>query len=285
MNFQRRKIALIAAALVTCWLSSTATALTVTTFNLEWFGRGGDLLGTEQDEYRFSTIKEFVDNQLGKTELFVFEEITHLDAIRRILPGWDCRTYDVQNTHHQHVAACLKPGFSMTDSTIESVRLNGSGLRPAYVVTVSAPTGEKITVVGLHLKAGMMESATRLQQAQMLMRDLKVDDNQPLMIVGDFNTYPKEKTGLQEDDAVSIGKVFQTRGLAQFGGDQQTYLGGGRTFDRVWTKNINNGSFWVKGACVNDPQGAGRYNERSFYSRFVSDHCAVTVTVSGRAQP
>lgn len=272
-------------ACLTVLLPATTSALTITTLNLEWFGRGGDLLGHEENEYRFPTVKEFIETQLNKTDLFMFEEVTHIAALSKILPGWDCRSYDVLNTKHQHVAACLKPGFTMVDSTIESVRLGAVGLRPAFKVIVSAADGAKTAVIGLHLKAGATESATRVQQAQALVAAMTEQDPTPTLVVGDFNTFPKDKTGLAKDDHELIAEVFQTRGLAQVGGTVPTYGGFyGKTFDRVWTKNIKTEAFWIKGPCVNEGQGFNRYSERSFYSRFVSDHCAVSVTVSAKPQ-
>jgi endonuclease/exonuclease/phosphatase family metal-dependent hydrolase len=276
-----RMIGTLVTGLAAFLIPATSSGLTVTTFNLEWFGRGGDINGFEENEYRQPTVKEFIDKHLTKTDLFVFQEVTHVQALKNVLPGWDCRTYEADNTKHQHVAACLKPGFTMEDSTIESVRLGSQGLRPAFKVVVTAAGGAKTAVIGLHLKAGATDTSTRLQQVQALTEALAAGDSTPLLVVGDFNTFPKDKTGLIKDDHELIAEVFQTKGLAQVGGTQPTYGGFyGKTFDRVWTKNTKTESFWVKGPCVNDPENAGRYSERSFYQRFVSDHCAVSVSVS-----
>lgn len=267
-------------------LSLPVHALTVTTLNLEWFGRGGDIAGTEEEEYRGPTIRDFIARHLAATDLFVFEEITSLRQLSEMMPGWDCRTYEAENLKHQHVAACAKVGIEFAGaSTIDSVRLGSEGLRPAYKLHVKDRLGRTFYVIGVHLKAGKFESPKRMEQVTQLTQALadEAEDQTPVVVLGDFNTFqpnPQFPDG-SPDDAVLMDGIFAKKGLKQIGGQAATYLGGsfGRTFDRVWTRGVTPQSYNVKGACAQASDQTDRFNQRSFYTRFVSDHCPVTVTL------
>ncbi len=128
----------------------------------------------------------------------------------------------------------------------------------------------------MNLKAGWKDTATRLEQVEAMQVDL--DDAESVMIVGDFNTYKKDRTELLEDDSVmittSLGDEFS---LVE--NEVPTYLGfGGRVFDRAWTKNLINLGAQVLGPC-NKESVEVPYANRSFYNRFISDHCALKIVV------
>ncbi len=256
----------------------SSSALTVTTLNLEWFGRGGEMHGTPQEEFRHPTIKELLETYLQTTDVFVFQEIIDVTSLFSILAGWDCRTYDIQDLNHQHITTCARPGLISRDSVIDAVQVSW-GLRPGFRVDLTLTNRKTLAVIGVHLKAGQNDSAVRVKQIEKLMET--VEPGTPMLILGDFNTFPKSKTGLSEDDIAMMKPIFSAQDFTEAGGDQATYLGyDRRTFDRVWSRNLKVLSHAVRGPCqAYGVEPSTRFTLESFYTQFISDHCPVSVEI------
>lgn len=247
-----------------------ATALTVTSLNLQWFGRGGEIEGEKADEYRQKYFQELIQLQLSSTDVFVFQEVVNVPMLAEILPQWKCESYEPGNLRHQHVAVCARSNISFRSSTIESVRLGQPGLRPALRADFVVQ-GKKISVIGIHLKAGPEDSAIRFKQVNALRQAVGAD---PVVVIGDFNTF--------ETDSEEVQKIFGPE-FVQSGGELPTYLGfSGRIFDRVWARSLSLQNFKLSGPCAPIP-GSQRLSRRSFYSRFVSDHCPISVKIKEEA--
>lgn len=257
--------------------AAKAAALTITTLNLQWFGQGGVMEGHPADEYRSQYVKELVDSQLQKTDVFVFEEVMDVEVLRKALPGLTCKAYEEDRIRHQHVAFCWKLNQSVSVTTVESVRLGQSGLRPAVRAEFKTAAGKTIAFYGVHLKAGSDASTERMRQMQALRAAIPAGEN--AVLTGDFNTFTKDKTGLPEDDHVTMQAALGAE-FAETGGTRWTYIGNypGRVFDRVWARGVSVSNFNVQGPCT-FPQQWGRLYKHSFYTRFVSDHCPVSFTV------
>jgi len=257
--------------------AAQAAALTITTLNLQWFGQGGVMEGQPKDEYRAQYVKELIDTQLQATDVFVFEEVMDVEVLRKALPGLTCRAYEEDRIRHQHVAFCWKISQAVTLTTIESVRLGQNGLRPAVRAEFKTAAGKTVAVYGVHLKAGFDASAERLQQIQALKAAIPAGEN--AVLTGDFNTFTKDKTGLAEDDHVTMQSALGAE-FVESGGTRWTYIGNypGRVFDRVWARGVSVTGFAVQGPCT-FPQQLGRLYKYSFYTRFVSDHCPVSFRV------
>jgi len=248
----------------------SAAALTVTSLNLQWFGRGGEIEGEKADEYRQKYFQELIQTQLAKTDVFVFQEVVDVAMLEEILPLWKCESYERQNLRHQHVAVCARGNISFQSSTIEGVRLGQPGLRPALRADFSLQN-KKISVIGVHLKAGPENSAIRFKQIDALKKAVGAES---VVVIGDFNTF--------DADAEEMQKIFGSE-FVQSGGDFPTFLGfSGRIFDRVWARGLNLQNFKLSGPCAPIPDSQ-RLSRRSFYTRFVSDHCPISVQINEEA--
>jgi len=256
-----------------CWFSSQSHAVTVTSLNIKWYGRGGDISGDASSEYRNATVKGFVKSFVPQTDVFVFQEITDPDMLMNVFKNLDCFTYEMQSSRHQFVVMCAKEGTLKSFTVNHEVRLGKNGLRAALVGNFEFKDKSKLKVVGLHLKAGPEDTRTRLGQITQLQPSLIEDV--PTLIIGDMNTYRASRTGLEKDDAFLIGERLV--GFEEAFNTVPTYLNfGGRVFDRAWGRGLENLSAEVHGPCSGD-DGASLYTMRDYYKYFVSDHCALQV--------
>lgn len=250
-----------------------AEALVVTSLNIEWFGRGGSIYGSIEDEYRQERLKDYISNQLPDSDVFVFQEITHVESISEIMKAYECISYDAGTSRHQFVVMCSKPGLLQAQKVNHDVRLGKKGLRAALIGEYKV-LETTYKVIGVHLKAGKAETELRLEQVDALQKDLK--DEKPTIIVGDFNTYRKERTNLSFDDTEYINESLGLK-FKLVANETPTYMGYySRVFDRAWTKNVKGAAASVYGPC-SENSVAAPFDARNFYNRFISDHCALTI--------
>lgn len=275
--------------------SQAQTSVNITTFNLKWFGIGGDP-NTVQKEYRYQTIKKLIDAYLTATNIFVFEEVVVVSDLTKILPsGWQCISYAHPEPKHQYVAICAAPVVALAkvsydnNFTIEEANVGNPRLRPAMRVdVVERKTNRNLfTLVGLHLKAMPDQSAVRIAQAQQISKDLaRVPAGRPVVIAGDLNTFVKMDTKLPEDDVELILKSFNSvsKGFFKVPHKPNTY-----TFRSPQFRNQLD-QFYVRGTmrvaavpdvfpvCSATQNGSG-YMNFEFYYKNVSDHCPVTMQI------
>jgi hypothetical protein len=154
------------------------------------------------------------------------------------------------------------------------VRLNRAGLRAA-IIGDYLKNGVMTRIAGVHLKAGRFDTKTRVEQVRKLMTSLETND--PAIVLGDFNTYTKDRTGLNFNDDFFISQVMGND-YKPVENEIPTYMGfGGRVFDRAWVKNKIYKNVEVIGPCDTNFRGLP-FEKRSFYKRFVSDHCALKLS-------
>lgn len=262
-------IALAVALLLCCF----AEAATVTSLNIQWFGRGGIKEGEARDEFRQERLREFIFTQLPATDVFVFQEITQPMMLQNMLPELSCFTYTSAAQKHQYVMICHKREWSVFWTANYQVQLGREGLRPALVGKFRNASGASFMVVGLHLKAGPYSSETRLQQVRALEPQLSAEGK--VVLIGDFNTYQKEKTGNMQDDTSYMNQHFLQYGFQHAELPAHTYLSFSKNkFDHIWTKGIRETRIGVTGPCLEDST-KWPFASYSFFRRFVSDHCAV----------
>ncbi len=255
--------------------SFQALSLEVISLNIKWFGRGGDLYGSIEDENRTEHLIDYIHDELPKADVFVFQEIVDKEGLYQIMKDYECFSYDAGTSSHQFVVMCSKPGLLIRSDVNQESRLDRLGLRAA-VIGDYKDGGDKVTrLIGVHLKAGRGSTVTRLNQ----IHELKVDLNEdmPTMIVGDFNTYKSDKTFFLEDDSLlisqSLGEEFT---LAK--NQIPTYMGfGGRVFDRAWGRGFLNLKASVYGPCSGESVEPP-YSDKYYYRDFISDHCALKIT-------
>jgi len=270
------KIAKLVSMFLFFIISLKAEALVVTSLNIEWFGRGGEISGLSTDEYRLERIKEFIHEVLPASDIYAFQEITNKEALYQIMDKFECISYDAGTLRHQFVVLCSKKGLLKSFEVNHDVRLGSLGLRAALIGNYEID-GEITRVVGVHLKAGWRETNKRIRQVQELKKS--INDETPTLVIGDFNTFKKSRTQLLYDDSQFLSAAFgQDFDLVE--NEIPTYMGfGGRVFDRAWVKYINKVSASVLGPCKEDSVVAPFVNE-GFYNRFVSDHCALKIEMN-----
>jgi endonuclease/exonuclease/phosphatase family metal-dependent hydrolase len=255
----------------------TIHALVITSLNVQWYGRGGIISGSEKDEYRDLRLKELITKQVPASDVLVFQEITAPHLLVKAFSEFKCHTYDAFKKRHQHVVICAKEEIIISHAVDYAIQLDSRGLRPAMILNVADENGDEVSIVGVHLKAGPKDSAKRLKQVSLLTKGTYLTNK--MVIIGDFNTFPKERTGLSEDDHILMNDMLGKKGFTQVGGDTTTFIGDYiRTFDRVWLKGLEAKNYKVYGPCS---QGslAAPFSLRSFYTRFISDHCLLQLEI------
>jgi hypothetical protein len=147
--------------------------VTITTFNIAFYGTGGKLNGTPEDEKRDPYLKSFIKNSIPISDIFVFEEIVDVPRVKTLLPAdWNCLSYESRYASHQHVVLCHSDKYTFireaTDDNdvIDEVAGERGTLRPALTAIVADQEGNQLfRIVGVHLKATPTYAATRISQA------------------------------------------------------------------------------------------------------------------------
>lgn len=274
---------------------SPRTDMTVATFNVKWFGLGGAMDGSPEKEKRDATIKKFMTEEIMPADVIVFQEVVDVPRLVKLLPAkWTCQSYDNPEPTHQHVVLCASEKYKLRlvdydiNNTIETVAINGNKSRPAVRVYVTNLQGKILfALVGVHLKAYPEESKTREFQAGEIAKDLaRLNPSIPVLITGDFNTYPADQNGESEHD-IDILEASLNQLNAGFQHvpmiEKYTYRSGNykSQFDH----------FYVRGALqvlskpdvydiCNATSNGQAFMNISFYNKNVSDHCPVKMTVT-----
>jgi hypothetical protein len=258
--------------------SSSCWGFAVTSLNLEWFGRGGEKVGQEQDEYRHGYVRDFLLQKLPASDVFVFQEVVDVGALKDTFHEFSCASYDENNQMHQHVVICWKNSLHLVASeVIESVRLGSSGLRPALKVILSDGNFE-VSLYGVHLKAG--RSYTKKRQRQVFELSKVLGSEQKVIIVGDFNTFTSDRTQLEKDDHIYMDEILTPLSFTSVDVGAGTFVERpSRVLDRAWYRGLSLNRSDVYGPCV-DQSVEPPYSLKSFFTRFVSDHCALRLEVS-----
>lgn len=259
-----------------------AHALTITSLNIEWFGRGGVISGSPVDEYRVQRLRDFLLYQIPASDVLVLQEITAVELLQDSFPEYDCKTYEPR-FNHQHVVLCALTKYTSDFFEIEGVDLGSYGLRPGNVLSITYGKGglfrrkKTLNIVGVHLKAGRFESQVRLEQINEIVADESL--GRRAIILGDFNSYPKESTEGKKDDEELINELLSPLGFSQAQYEGSTFLSRWpRRFDHAWHKGVVVESTTVYGPC-NEESVARPYDDFGFYNRFISDHCALQLVL------
>lgn len=253
-----------------------SSALTVTSLNVEWYGRGGRINGDSSQEFRDREIVQFLTSEIPASDVYVFQEITDPVRLASLFPTLNCSTYEVENQSHQFVVICAKEDIVESFDAEFEVQLGRGGLRPAMILNLKEKsTSHVVSIVGLHLKAGTRETQTRLNQIEKLANSLKISKKS--LIIGDFNTFPFDVTGNWKDDHELMEDILTPVGYHHIENRVPTFLGRfPKTLDRAFSRGLEIQSLRVYGPCQKGSVQIPYQNER-FYNRNISDHCAVQV--------
>lgn len=271
---------------------AASTTLTFTTFNIAWYGLGGSKNGSLENEHRNTAIKNFIATELAKSDVISFQEVVDVAGVKaNLLPkDWNCDSYDHNDAKHQHVVLCHRPGLqfsrepSDSNDIIDDVARNDGHSRPALHLIVSDASGKAITrVIGVHLKAFPNYAVTRYSQAKKIGLYLQnvAEKDLPVVILGDFNTYPAKTNGKEADDAVIIQSVlnkYQT-GMSEvpapFTNSYRTTKHGSH-FDRIYRSG---NAAVVKDASTYSVCNSADRAAITAYNETISDHCPVSATL------
>ncbi len=249
-------------------LSYQAQALSLTSLNIEWYGRGGVITGDQSHEYRDAFLEDFLRNKLPPSDIYIFQEITSPTKLMALFKSHQCFTYDSAAKFHQYILICARPELLEGMAVDYSVQLGNPGLRAAPIAQIKYQGG-LLSVVGIHLKAGREELETRITQLYMLATG--ADLQQKVIAIGDFNTF--------EGDEAQMSSFLQQYNFVSRSPAHPTFLGRNpHTFDRAWSRDIEVKSINVYGPC-NQENTPYPYNEYAHYQRFISDHCALRIEI------
>lgn len=257
--------------------------LTVTTFNIKFFGVNGNPDNALGSETRVATIRQHLTRENLWSDVMIFEEIVDVALLEDSVlgSGYNCQSYDHANEGHQHVVICHKRTLTLAkasdedDFVIEDVSLGEDRYRPAVHGIIKNRSGRALLhVIGVHLKASPEYSSTRMQQVDIIADylDQRVD-TAPVVLTGDFNTYG--------EDTANISRVLGStgQGLVEIEtAGNYTWRSGarGNKFDHVWvSSDLAASSIRIAGPCNSADRA-----QISTYNQNVSDHCPVTLTVS-----
>lgn len=270
-------------------------ATRVSTFNLKWFGIGGELSGRYSDEYRGPWLKEFLTTYLDKTDIFVFQEVVDKALLSSTLSelSFNCMSYSSSGSKHQYVVVCLKNHLSIlpeeSDSNIvfeDIANVDNTKLRPAIsgIIINSKTRAPLFHLLGIHLKAGKLESELRAKQVGLLAQRINsYNDKIPTILLGDFNSYQMSEDSLVLNDLETFDTILEQANLFRvkhkynytFKSFNYGYL-----FDHVYLSNKTSYSnVEVFSACNQSFSNSTRFNNISFYNRFISDHCPLSIDI------
>lgn len=267
--------------------------LKLTTLNLKWFGLGGNIWNTPDQEFRTGSLRQFISQELPDTEAFVFTEVVGFDDLAKILDSrYQCATYERENNpKHQKIVLCYDSGLLRlekydADFEVTEVALGSRMLRPALQAKICHAKGECFAqLIGLHLVARAATSK-RLEQLAFLRQELDRQHNPlPTIIAGDFNSQELKNNQPGEDDidlfeaALSHpDRSFQSvnRHIPTFGSGERA-----QTLDHIMTsKNILAAQVKGYAACEREQKLNKTFIPSYSFRRYYTDHCPVTALLN-----
>ena len=261
---------------------SPAEDISITTFNIKFYGLNGVFGGPAGSETRDSKIKAHLNRHQLWTDVMVFQEIVDVDALKTLV-GTDylCKSYEHSDKSHQHVVLCHKKKFTFVPASdddnfaLEAVSMDK--YRPAvHGVLVNKKGRRLVHIFGVHLKAQPNFSDMRLQQMGVVGDYLKSrTDSEPAIILGDFNTYhddPEKMSEILADDGIDMKQAVNSYNFTYRSGSN------GSKLDRIWHSSALQVSEPAKVAGPCNEVGGSNQAVKT-YNNDVSDHCPVTIKV------
>lgn len=253
----------------------------VSSFNIRCYGLGGEYSGRFRDEKRNANIKNFIKTELSDCDVMVFQEIIDVEVFKGLVPrNYKTFTYDHSFKRHQRVVICLKDSFDLSPfSTVEGTTLDERYSRPALYGQVVDKKSNKalLHIIGVHLKSGHLHSETRLKQSTAITKFINsLDQSIPIVLSGDFNSQPKERTGLKQNDVVVLNEVFEDAGLSLIQNSTPTYHTNWeqQVLDHIWVskKYVESADLWVYDVT------SSYHGDLNTYYKEISDHLPIKAT-------
>ncbi|MEM7645925.1 MAG: hypothetical protein AAF203_03350 [Pseudomonadota bacterium] len=266
-------------------------SITMTTFNLKWYGLGGNIWGHSSMEFRKDNIRRFIKEELSRSSIIVFTEIVDNELLAdTVKDTMECMGYQRESSRHQHTAICFDKSKYRAekydeDYIIPEVDLGRNGQRPATHAKICRKKGKCfLQVLGVHLFAGR-ETENRKKQIQVIKDNFDRQSRMlPTAILGDFNSYNTTQTGLEKSDMAFFEEILSSknRRFKTTNKDIPTYNSGerGRVYDHiVVSTNIKVSKTSGYLACANNTNFNKRYIPYYSFKRYFSDHCPMTATL------
>ncbi|GEM_PF-2590276 len=258
-------------------------SLSITSMNIRFYGLGGEASGSYQDEFRDNWLMEHFINKKILSDVMVFQEIVNKSRLQNLFKNdYSCISYDSIQKFHQYVVLCYKKNLYYFDKAKNDVDyvINSSSLekyRPAvYGVLKTKEMIPIINIIGVHLKAKEGYHETRLEQVKLISEEITaINETTPSIIIGDFNL-------LSETEVIGVSEVLSSLNLKHIPNDKFTYIGFGHQniLDHAWITQEIDANLEVISPLAVDQTSSKRFDNQSFYNRFISDHAAIKVTLS-----
>jgi len=258
------------------------TTLTLMSFNVEWYGLGGDMTGKPADEYRDKTINEYVEIHAERADVMAFNEIVDVPRLKKVITGkgYQCESYEHNNSHHQHVVLCvnnkrfnLRPVNTKEGFAYQPVAMGK--YRPLVYGILESKKGAPLAIIGaVHLKAQPDQGAIRLTQIRTIAKRFKaIGEDLPFILTGDFNTFGdevNEMEGAFAKEGVDITPIEHPQLYTFRKGKMAS------KFDWIWASEGVHADAVTVGIPCNGPEGkSDKYASLTYYNENVSDHCPV----------
>lgn len=287
-----RTLSIAIFALFSFSIPANAKDFKISTFNVEWYGLGGNMNGKAADEKRDANLKALVTKSLQGSDVIVFQEVIDVKRLEsKVVPsGWNCKTYPHSEKLHQHVVACVDPTLKLmrepsdNNDIIDEVADIGGKARPAlHFIVADQKNTPLFRIIGVHLKAFPQEFKKRENQAKAIATYLKkLNSDLPVILTGDFNTFDSKETGNRVDDATLLSATLEKAKLTEVSGEFNTYktLKHANHFDRFWVSDsLLVGDLHVLKYCQLDEQLPADAKKITWYNENISDHCPVSLEI------
>jgi len=258
-----------------------AGQIKLATWNMEWLNENNGAGNTPRSDIDYNKIKDYARKL--DADIIAIEEVQNIAAANRIFPR---DLYDVILTDHGkdiRVGFAIKKGINWKSNGQYS-DLNIEGTREGMDISVSISDDVAIRILAVHLKSGCfdkplnsVDTSCRILNRQIPVLEKWIDDRaseeQPFIVLGDFNRRLKEKeeVWLDIDDGIPLHATLKN------------YTAG--RFSNCW-----NGLYpeYIDHIVANDL--AAKYIDPSSFNQLVysaedsqykiSDHCPISIIIS-----
>lgn len=257
------------------------TELNIVTFNIRCFGSDGDYFGKMNTESRIPFLKNFLDSNFHKTDVFVFQEIMDPLFLNQILPtGFKTYTYQHDYERHMFIVLACRAHFEIEDfQTIPGTSLDTNTSRPAVYGKLVFNKSPILDIIGVHLKSKYDHTESRKKQVLSISEFIRgLPQNRPKVMTGDFNSHSKEQTLLEQDDLTDFEDILDNQ-MTLANHNQPTYLSASDV--------MKLDHFFVQGVKVSElkvydlPDYSSTGSFRKYFDE-ISDHLPVSVKIQLR---
>ena len=166
---------------------------------------------TEKYQKRIKTTVEYILKNLSRSDIIIMEEVESKDVLVSLLEGGLRREGYLYYGLGENGEGKLSVGFVSRLKPVK-VSLMGVPSGRAMIVMEVVVGGETINVVGVHLRSRLDESNREIRKEELsLIEKIAGDSNDPLIVMGDFNTDPFLHKGEMEEGRWGVSEGTSLR--------------------------------------------------------------------------